>query len=88
VKEEIEGKSDVTPVTTTTCGYARCEFYCVAKSPGAVLDQFFVGIELAVLAGVVQRDIRIRTLFALINLTSIEWFGINVDADGALVELR
>src|SRR5271169_6147356 len=51
-------------------------------------EQFFVGVELPELAGVVQRNVGVGALFALVDLANIERFGIDVDTDGALFELR
>jgi hypothetical protein len=51
-----------------------------------VLQELLGRIEAAVFAGVVERDVGIRALFAEINLARIERLGIDVDADGALVE--
>src|SRR5260370_32025937 len=51
-----------------------------------VLQQFFGGIQLAVFAGVVERDIAVGTLLAKVDLASVEGLRVNVDADGALVE--
>ena len=43
-------------------------------------------MELAVFAGVVERDVGIGAFVAVIDFTHIERFGIDVDADGALIE--
>src|SRR5260370_19736676 len=51
-----------------------------------VLQEFFGGIQLAVFAGVVQRDIAVGASLAKIDLASVEGLRVNVDADGALVE--
>jgi 23S rRNA (adenine2503-C2)-methyltransferase len=52
----------------------------------SVLQEFFGGIEFAVFAGVVERDVGVGALFAEIDLARIEGLGIDVDADGALAE--
>src|SRR6266704_4601182 len=51
-----------------------------------LLQEFFGGVQFAVFAGVEERDIGIGALVAQIDLASVEGLGINVDADGALVE--
>jgi hypothetical protein len=51
-----------------------------------VLQKFFGGIEFAVFASVVERNVGIGALFAEIDLARIEGLGIDVDADGALAE--
>lgn len=50
------------------------------------LQKLFVGVELAVFAGVVERDVAVGAFFALIDFATVEGFGIDVDADGALLE--
>src|SRR5216683_2963982 len=50
------------------------------------LQEFFGGIQLAVFAGVMERDITVGAFLAKVDLASVEWLRINVDADGALVE--
>jgi hypothetical protein len=54
--------------------------------PRPVLQEFFGGIEAAVFAGVVEGDVGIGALLAEIDLARIKRLGIDVDADGALVE--
>jgi hypothetical protein len=44
-------------------------------------------VEVAVFAGVVQRDVTVRTALALIDFAAVEGLGIDVDADCALIEL-
>src|SRR5260370_31063440 len=51
-----------------------------------VLQEFFGGIQLAVFAGVVERDIAVGAFLAKVDLASVEGLRVNVDADGALVE--
>jgi hypothetical protein len=51
-----------------------------------VLQKFLVGVELAVFAGVVERDVAIGALFTRVDFASVEGLGIYVDAYGALVE--
>src|SRR5260370_38718446 len=51
-----------------------------------VLQEFFGGIQLAVFAGVVERDIAVGAFLAKVDLASIEGLRVNVDGDGALVE--
>ena len=50
------------------------------------LQELFAGVELAVFAGVVQRDVSVGAFVAVIDFAHIERFGVNVDADGALIE--
>src|SRR5712671_7479748 len=52
------------------------------------LQQCFRGIELAVLAGVVQRCVRIGALLAQIDFAGVEGLGIHMNADRPLVEFR
>jgi hypothetical protein len=51
-----------------------------------VLQELFVGVELAVFAGVVEGDVAVSAAFALIDFAAVEGLGIDVDADGALIE--
>jgi hypothetical protein len=53
-----------------------------------MLQELLGGIEFAVFAGVVERDIGIGALLAEIDLAGVKRLGINVDADGTLVEFR
>jgi len=50
------------------------------------LEELFVGMELAVFAGVVERNVCVSALVTIIHFTHVEGLGINVDADGALIE--
>jgi len=50
------------------------------------LEEFLVGIQAAVFARVVERNIGVRAPLAQINLARIERLGINVNANGALVK--
>ncbi len=43
-------------------------------------------MELAVFAGVVEGDVAVGAFFALVNFATVERLGIDVDADGALLE--
>src|SRR5260370_25868673 len=52
------------------------------------LQKFFGGIQLAVFAGVVERHVAVGAFFAKVDFASVEGLGVNVDADGALVEFR
>jgi hypothetical protein len=52
----------------------------------SVLQELLGGVELAVFAGVVERNIGIGALLAEIDLARIEGLGIDVNADGALAE--
>jgi hypothetical protein len=52
------------------------------------LEELFVGVKLAVLAGVVERDVAVGAFFALVHFATVEGLGVDVNADGALVELR
>ena len=45
-------------------------------------------MELAVFAGVVERDVAVGALFFRVDFAGVERFGIDVDADGALIEFR
>jgi hypothetical protein len=54
----------------------------------AALQKLLGGIEFAVFAGVVERDVGVGALLAEIDLARIEGLGINVDADGTLVEFE
>lgn len=51
-----------------------------------MLEKLFAGVELAVFAGVVKRDVAVRAAFALVHLATVERLRVDVDADGALVE--
>jgi hypothetical protein len=53
-----------------------------------VLQKLFVGVELAVFAGVVEGDVAVGALFSGVDFAGVEGFGIDVDADGALIEFR
>lgn len=69
--------------------FALREFVTPRKNARArvpVLQELFVGVELAVFAGVVERDVAVRTLFALVYFATVERLRVDVDADGALVE--
>ncbi len=52
------------------------------------LQQLFVGVELAVLAGVVKGDVAVCAFFTLVNFATVERLRVDVDADGALLEFR
>ena len=45
-------------------------------------------MELAVFAGVVEGDVAVGALFFGVDFAAVEGFGIDVDADGALIEFR
>ena len=45
-------------------------------------------MELAVFAGVVEWHIRVRALVAVVHFAHVEWLGIDVDTDCALIEFR
>src|SRR6267154_591229 len=77
------------------CGWPCDHPSCGAETPRSKgifcgltpwLQQFFRGIELAVLAGVVQRCVRIGALLAQIDFAGVEGLGIHVNADRPLVE--
>ena len=51
-----------------------------------VLQQLFVGVELAVFAGVVQGDVAVSAAFALIDFATVKGLRIDVNADGALIK--
>ena len=53
----------------------------------AELEKFFVGVESAVFAGVVERNVGVSAFVAVIHFAHIERLGIDVDADRALIEL-
>ena len=50
-----------------------------------VLQELFVGMELAVFTGVVERDVGVGAFIAVIDFAHVEGLGVNVDADGTLV---
>src|SRR5467141_3186733 len=50
------------------------------------LQEFFGGIQLAVFAGVVERDVAVGAFLAKVDFASVKRFRVNVDADGALAE--
>src|SRR6266481_4130151 len=62
-----------------------CEQEKAATLSGA-LQNLFSQIQLAVFAGVMERDVAVGAFLAKVNLASVKWLGVNVDADGALVE--
>jgi hypothetical protein len=49
------------------------------------LQEFFVGMELAVFAGVMERDVGVGAFIAVIDFAHVEGLGVNVNADGALI---
>ena len=49
------------------------------------LQKFFAGVELAVLGGVVERDIAVGAFFELVDFAGVKGLGIDVNADGALI---
>jgi hypothetical protein len=51
-----------------------------------MLKKLFVGVELAVFAGVVQGDVAVSAAFALIDFATVEGLRIDVNADGALIK--
>jgi hypothetical protein len=51
-----------------------------------VLQKLFVGVELAVFAGVVERDVAVGAFFFGVDFATVEGLGIDVNADGALIE--
>jgi hypothetical protein len=51
-------------------------------------EEFFVRVEFAVFAGVVEGNVAVSAAFAGVNLTGVEGLGIDVNADGALLEFR
>jgi len=53
-----------------------------------VLQELFVGVELAVFAGVVEGNVAVGAFFFRVDFAAVEGFGIDVDADGALIEFR
>jgi hypothetical protein len=57
---------------------------CATKT----LQELFVWVEFAVFAGVVERDVAVGAFFALIDFATVERLGIDVNADGALLEFR
>ena len=52
-----------------------------------MLQELFSGVELAVLAGVMERNVGIRAPFSEIDFATVERFRVDVNADGALLEL-
>ena len=53
-----------------------------------MLQEFFVGVEFAVFAGVVEGDVAVGAFFFGVDFATVEGFRVDVDADGALVEFR
>jgi hypothetical protein len=51
-----------------------------------VLQKLFVRVEFAVFAGVVERDVAVGAFFSRVDFAAVEGLGIDVDADGALLE--
>jgi hypothetical protein len=52
----------------------------------ARLQELFVWVEFAVFAGVVEGNVAVSATLALIDFATVEGLGIDVDADGALIE--
>jgi hypothetical protein len=52
------------------------------------LEEFFVGVELAVFAGVMERDVTVGAAFALIDFATVKRLGVDVHAYRALIEFR
>jgi hypothetical protein len=50
------------------------------------LEKLFVGMQFAVLAGVVQRNVGVSPFIAVVDFAHIERLGIDVDADSALLK--
>src|SRR6266850_612390 len=50
------------------------------------LEKLFVGMQFAVLAGVVERNVSVSSFVAVVDFAHIERLGIDVDADSALLE--
>ena len=59
-----------------------------AQARVPALQKLFVGMELAVFAGVVERDVAVGAFFALVNFATVKRLGVDVNADGALLEFR
>jgi hypothetical protein len=49
------------------------------------LQEFLVGVQTAILAGVVKRYVSVRSFVPIIDFAHVKRLGINVDADGALI---
>ena len=74
----------IRPIMTRSYEMRGC-----AESAGAGgfwSQELFVRIELAVFAGEEKRNVSISIFIEIVHFTSIERFGIDVNADGALVE--
>jgi hypothetical protein len=52
------------------------------------LEKLFVGMQFAVLAGVMERNVGVSSFIAVVDFAHIERLGIDVDADSALIEFR
>jgi hypothetical protein len=50
------------------------------------LEKFFVGVERAEFGSVVEGNVAVGAFFELVDFAGIERFGIDVNADGALIE--
>src|SRR6266851_9680959 len=50
------------------------------------LEKLFVGMQFAVLAGVMQRNVGVSSFVAVVDFAHVERLGIDVDADGAPIE--
>jgi hypothetical protein len=50
------------------------------------LEEFFVGVEFAVFASVVEGDVAVSPALALVDFAAVKGLGIDVDAYGALLE--
>jgi hypothetical protein len=74
----------IRPIMTRSYGMRGC-----AESAGRErlwLEELFVRIELAVFAGEEKRNVSISVFIEIVHFTSVEGLGIDVNADGALVE--
>src|SRR6266436_1361057 len=59
-----------------------------AATQSGALQNLFSRIQLAVFAGVMERDVAVGASLALVDLASVKWLGVNVDANGAPIEFR
>lgn len=64
------------------------EQLCGKISDSGGSDEFFFGVELAVLGRVVEGDVAVSAFFELVDFAGIEWLRVDVDADGSLFVFR
>src|SRR5713101_1254619 len=85
----MEGSGQLNPSSAIGCKKKRMPPSWQGRDKfQAALQKLLGGIEFAVFAGVVERDVGVGALLAEIDLARIEGLGINVDADGTPVEFE